>query len=201
MIRNIIFDMGNVLRSFSPEACVAPYIHDPQDAALVIEVLFGKDWADLDRGTTTYDDVLTRCKARLPERLHGPLSRIMDEWHLQMKTYPEMVDLVRRLKEKGYKLYLLSNASVRFSVYQPEEEVFSYFDGFIVSAFYQVVKPEPEIYQILFDTYRLIPSECFFIDDAPQNVEGGRAMGMPGHVHDGDLKTLMKKMDEMGIEY
>ena len=41
-----------------------------------------------------------------------------------------------------------------------------------------------------FSKYSLIPKECFFIDDKPCNIAAGQALGMPGHVFDGDMERL-----------
>lgn len=52
----------------------------------------------------------------------------------------------------------------------------------MISSEEKVVKPEPEIYQRLFDRYGLEPSECVFTDDREENIEGARRMGMDGIV-------------------
>ena len=45
-----------------------------------------------------------------------------------------------------------------------------------------MIKPDAGIYQCLFDKYILNPKECVFIDDRPENIEGGRKLGMEGIV-------------------
>ena len=199
MIKNIVFDMGNVLRTFDPILCISPYTEEEEDIELICSILFGHMWAELDRGTTTYDEVLAYCRGELPKRLHSVLETILARWHLHMPVDERMTEVVRKLKENGYGLYLLSNASVRFAEYQKETEVFSYFDGFVVSAFYKTVKPEPEIYRILFKLFKLNPSECFFIDDSPQNVAGGEATGMSGYTFDGDIDRMLARLAETGV--
>jgi putative hydrolase of the HAD superfamily len=199
MIRNIIFDMGNVLRDFAPMKCILPYING-EDALLIRDELFGKeDWYLLDRGDITYEELETRVKLRLPKRLHNTLDEIIAHWHEYMPEDLEMTELVKTLKANGYHIYLLSNASVRFTVYKDSFEALKYFDGAIISAFYNTVKPEEKIYRILFDTYKLKPEECFFIDDNRDNVEGGRKLGMNGHVFTGDKTALRAALCTQGI--
>ena len=199
MIRSIIFDMGNVLRDFSPMRSILPYVTGP-DAELIARELFGKEeWRGLDRGTITYGEAARLCKARIPQRLHGKVDEILDHWHEYMPEDPEMAEVCRRLKENGYRLYLLSNASVRFEAYRNEFQALKHFDGAIVSAFYQAVKPDEKIYRILFDTYSLKPEECFFVDDNPENVAAGRRLAMPGHVFTGDLNAMMADFAAYGI--
>ena len=75
MIRNIIFDMGNVLRRFEPELCIRHYAADANDAALLNQVVFGSaEWLMLDRGTITYEEAENRWAARLPEHLQMRIS-------------------------------------------------------------------------------------------------------------------------------
>jgi putative hydrolase of the HAD superfamily len=110
-----------------------------------------------------------------------------------------MLPVVVALKENGYRLYLLSNASVRFGEYRDSFKALRYFDGDVVSAFYQTVKPEEKIYRILFDKYDLKPEECFFIDDNSDNVQAGRRLGMEGHVFTGDIGALKADFTARGI--
>ncbi len=199
MIRNMIFDMGNVLRDFAPMRCILPYVQG-EDALLIREEMFGKEeWRMLDGGNITYEEAVSRCKRRLPERLHDTLDQIIAHWHEYMPEDPEMTEIVKALKQNGYRMYLLSNASVRFAVYKDRFEALKYFEGAIVSAFYHTLKPGEQIYRILFDTYRLKPEECFFIDDNKDNVDAGRKLGMEGHVFTGDKHALKAAFSAHGI--
>lgn len=199
MIRNIIFDMGNVLRDFAPMKCILPFIQG-EDALLIRDELFCREeWPLLDRGDISYEEITIRVKQRLPKRLHDTLDEIIANWHEYMPEDPEMTKLVKEMKASGYHMYLLSNASVRFTVYKDNFEALKYFDGEIISAFYHTMKPEEKIYRILFDTYHLKPEECFFIDDNPDNVEGGRKLGMDGHVFTGDKLALRAALLAQGV--
>lgn len=116
----------------------------------------------------------------------------LEHWHeYNLRPAAGMEELVCSLKNRGYRIYLLSNASHRLRVYETEIPGHQYFDGTIVSAEEKLLKPEPEIYERLFEKYGLFPEECFFIDDKPENVEGGKACGMDGYCFaDGDLEKL-----------
>ena len=74
------------------------------------------------------------------------------------------------------------------------------FDGVIISADHKLLKPEKEIYEKLYETFGLNPSECFFIDDVAANIEGAAATGMQGHCYcHGDLDILIADMKERNI--
>ena len=200
MIRNIIFDMGNVLRDFAPMKGILPYVDNEEDAQIIYREMFGgEEWRALDRGTVTYEEAVQKCKHRIPQRLHKPLDEIVAHWHEYMPEDPRMLPLVKALKENGYHLFLFSNASVRFAQYKDSFKALKYFDGDVVSAFYQTLKPEEKIYRILFNKYQLKPEECFFIDDNPDNVEAGRKLLMEGHVFTGDIQALLADLKTQGI--
>ena len=72
------------------------------------------------------------------------------------------------------------------------------FDGMLFSAEVKCIKPQKEMYQHLFDRFGLKPEECFFIDDLPSNIEGGRACGMDGYCFaDGNIEKLKAVLDKM----
>ena len=63
-----------------------------------------------------------------------------------------------------------------------------------------LVKPDIEIYQMLLDKYSLCASECVFLDDKQENVDGAEACGILGIVFT-NLKEAIYKLNCMGIEF
>ncbi len=113
-----------------------------------------------------------------------------------MKPLPDAREFVRDCKAAGYRVYILSNASDLFFTYFNNFSPLSDFDGAVISCQELLRKPEREIYQRLFDRYHLNPAECLFIDDREENVRGGEALGMKGHVFRNDYDVLR---DGLGI--
>ena len=114
-------------------------------------------------------------------------------------TFSPMADLVREVKGLGYGVYLCSNATSCVHQYFDRIPGSECFDGMIVSADYVMLKPQHEIYELLFETYSLTPSECFFIDDNPSNVEGALLLGMPGTVFFNDMARLRRELRQAGV--
>ena len=58
------------------------------------------------------------------------------------------------------------------------------------------IEADADIYQCLFTTYNLKPEECVFLDDRPENIEGGEKLGMRGIVFESyeDAKAKLEKM-------
>ena len=201
MIRNVVFDMGQVLIRWRPAVLTQRLgLSEEDDALLTRELFQNVEWVMLDRGVITPEEVTRRVCARLPERLHGTVARLTSSWwEIYLDPVPGMAELVGQLKAAGCGIYLLSNASVALRTYFPRIPGSAYFDGIMVSAEEKLVKPQPEIFRLLCDRFRLNPAECVFVDDSPANVESAILTGMDGLVFFGDAQRLRRELTEKGV--
>ena len=200
MIKNIVFDMGQVLVDFDPDFFVSHYAKDPEDIRLIRTAVFEtSEWTEIDRGTITEEDLIEPACARLPERLHGAATKLLLNWMDHMRIMDNILPLVRELKENGYSLYLLSNAGKKIHSLTPRITALQYFSGIFFSADHDCIKPDEEIYRKFFKEFSLDPRECYFIDDRADNVEAGRRLGMEGHCYEGDPDVLRAALQENGI--
>lgn len=192
MIKNIIFDMGNVLLDYDPNVSLDYFLEDEEDKTLIMKELFsGPEWVEGDLGFLTDEERYDHVKERIPEHLHPALKNCALEWHMCMKPIAGAKEFCSYVKSRGYKIYVLSNASNTFYDYFPERFApLSYFDGVVVSCDIHMIKPDRKIYQYLLDTYQLVPEECFFIDDRPENIEGAQDVGMNGMIFEGDFQAV-----------
>jgi putative hydrolase of the HAD superfamily len=201
MIRNIVFDMGQVMIRFDPEMFMdRAGIYDPDDRKLIRNELFRSvEWAQMDEGTLTEETAEPTILNRIPERLKETVRELLYNWAFPREQIPGMEDLVRRLKETGYGIWLLSNASAMQPKYWQKVPVSRYFDGTMISCDVKVVKPSREIYRLFTEKFILKAEECLFIDDAPANVAGAIACGWQGIVFHGDADELERKMIASGV--
>ncbi len=200
MIKNIIFDMGNVLLRFDRNAFLDAVGVQGEDRKLLLNnVYVTLEWARMDRGSMTEAEAAQSMCLRLPERLHEKVHLLVDNWDRPIIPVEGMAQLVKELKEAGYRIYLLSNASVRQHEYWPRIPGSEYFDGTLISADEKLVKPQPEIYRLLFDRFSLKAEECFFIDDSPANIEGAFYCGMPGAIFCDGVTALRRDLRAAGI--
>ena len=200
MIRNIIFDMGQVLIRFDRDAFIRRLNISGEDARLLLnEVFLSLEWVRLDWGSMTDEEAVRAVCRRLPAHLHEAARQLITSWDKPLLPIEGMAELLKDLKTRGYRLYLLSNASFRQHEYWPNVPGYELFDGTLISCDIGHIKPEPEIYQALCDKFDLKPEECFFIDDAPVNVEGAIRCGMEGAVFYGDAEELRAVLNRMGF--
>ena len=200
-IKNVIFDMGGVLLRFDREYFLtAAGVAEADRKLLLNNVYLSVEWARMDRGSMTEAEAAESMCRHVPGRLHEKVHELVDRWDRPILPIEGMAQLVRELKEAGYGIYLLSNASYRQHEYWPRVPGNEYFDGTLISADVKLVKPEAEVYRLLYKTFSLVPEECVFIDDSTQNIEGAERTGMAGIVFHGDAQELRERLAELGVK-
>jgi len=200
MIKNILFDMGNVLIRFDRKVFLDRLDISPADKQLLLrEVFLSVEWVQMDRGTKNEATALESMYKRIPEHLHSAAEELVCRWDEPMLPIEGMYELVEELKAKGYGIYLLSNASIRQHDYWPRIPASRFFDGKLISADVNVIKPQPEIYDLCLKKFGLNAQECFFIDDVPGNIEGALCQGIAGAVFHADVKLLRQQLRSAGI--
>lgn len=201
MIKNLVFDMGNVLVGHDGMGVCQHFIEDVWDRERVFTSVFvSPEWVMLDMGVIPEEQAIDQMCRRLPERLHDTVRLCMREWHKYcMTTVTEMAPLIRRLKAAGYGIYLCSNANTRLlECYQDVLPAVDCFDGILFSTEVKCMKPQKEIYEHFFARFGLRPEECFFVDDLQLNIDGAKSCGMDGYCFaDRDVARLTKKLEEL----
>lgn len=194
MIKNIVFDMGNVLLRYDPEVPLQMFCATEEERSAIRKELFeGPEWVEGDLGTITNDMKYERVKVRIPLHMHAALKRCVYEWRVCIEPVRGALAFCEYARKKGCGLYVLSNASDEFYEYFPIFSPFDYFDGIVISSDVHMVKPDVRIYRHLMEKYRLSPEECLFLDDTEENVAGARQAGMQGMVFRGDYEEVKNR--------
>ena len=201
MIKNILFDMGNVLIHFDRKVFLDRLeVTEAEKQLLLREVFLSVEWVQMDRGTLREETAEPLMCQRLPEHLHSAVHSLVSLWDEPMLPVAGMAELVEELKARGYGIYLLSNASLRQHAYWPKIPGWQCFDGKVISADEKVMKPHPDYYRIALERFGLKPEECFFIDDVPANIEGAQFCGIPGAVFHKDVPLLRSQLRAAGVD-
>lgn len=200
MIKNVIFDFGQVMVRFEPAYMVGRYVSDPADAALLEQVLFDRlYWDRLDDGSISDAEVVEACRTRIPERLWAVAEQIHYDWIYNIPEIEGMCALVAELKSRGVRLFLLSNISKYFAAHAHEIPCLAPFEQCFYSAVCGKIKPEPAAFWNVCSTCDIAPGETLFVDDNQKNIVGAEACGLRGYLFDGDAAALRRYLRERGV--
>lgn len=194
MIKNIVFDLGNVLLKDSPSIVLENLKLKSNEYQNLRK--FFENWKELDLGNETLEDHIKQCKFDI--QLDKEKENLLLNYYKYRPFNNEMLELMDSLKHNGYNIFILSNNNKEAYEYLKKLPMFKCVDGWIVSCNCNVVKPNKEIYLILFKTFNVRPEECYFIDDNIKNIEVAKKLGMKGFVFDniclknGELTEDMK---------
>jgi putative hydrolase of the HAD superfamily len=181
MIKNVVFDIGNVFVRWSPPEVIrrcfdlAPDSAENREYTMLLRTPL---WLRLNRGE------LTQAEAELAYQAeHGLTQEQAAALLFHAMDHQELVDgteaIARRLQAAGYPLFALTD-NVREIVahLKSRYEFWELFDGAVVSAEVGMLKPHAGIFRHLIDTFGLEPAETVFFDDVQANVDGARHVGL-----------------------
>jgi putative hydrolase of the HAD superfamily len=121
----------------------------------------------------------------------------VDPQDAQVKAIADVEHAIEKLK-KRYTLAILSNTSSGSpAIHLNELGLQIHFDHFFFSLHTGHRKPEPDAYLHACTSMKLLSEECAYIDDALENVEGAKEIGMQGIHYDGSesMIDVLKKHD------
>jgi putative hydrolase of the HAD superfamily len=196
MIKNIIFDLGNVLISFRPSEYFDKKNYPAAIKRTILTEIFGsKEWLMLDNGDITTQEAIDAI-AKSSSLNKEEITHIFNLRTDLMFPLDSNIKLLPELKKRGFRLYFLSNFPLDiFEEVQTGYFFFRYFDGGLISAEAKSSKPDPGIYKILMEKYSLLAEECIFIDDIEKNVKTAESIGMKGIFTNGSLE-ISKDIEE-----
>lgn len=180
----VVFDVGNVLYGWDPESFLVRQIADDEARLRFVEETdlyawhesldggrpYGEAAAELNEKFPHYAEVIAAWSDSFGETITGPV--------------PGTHEIVAELDSKGVPLFAITNFSADFwpPFHARERAFFDRFQGIVVSGEVKLLKPDPAIYYLALDRFRLRPAEALFVDDRQINVEGALAVGMQAHL-------------------
>lgn len=189
MIKNLIFDFGNVVVRFDPKYMASLVSDNEEDTEILVKTVFNKKtFEETDRGLISLEEHKNIVLPEVPEHLKEKAVRLLTDWYQMLPIYEGMEELILAAKKAGYKIYILSNINSHFKDNAHKVQILQMFDGTVFSSEIRFIKPEREIYEYLLKKYSLIAKECMFIDDRLINVEGAENVGIKGYLFENAYK-------------
>jgi 2-haloacid dehalogenase len=196
----VIFDLGGVLIDWNPR-----YLY---------RKLFGGDDAAMEHFLATVcthewnrgQDAGRRFAegAALLKAAHPDMAELIDAYGArfgEMMSGPidRSVAILAELRERGTPIYGLTNFSAEtYPAAVARFEFLRWFRGVVVSGDVKAIKPDPEIFDVLLDTYAIDPHRAVFIDDVPANANAANALGIHG-IHFTTPEALRAELVALGL--
>lgn len=199
MIETVIFDIGNVLVDFCWEKHFkSKGLTGQKLEALADATVRSQTWYLFDQGIYTDEEILEMLIQNAPS-LEKEIRMIFENLSGTIEPYDYAKNWILELKEKGYKVLLLSNFSEKaFHECKEKMDFVKYADGGILSYREKLIKPNPQIYETLIERYSLVPEKCVFLDDTEKNLKEAEKFGIHTILFTSREKAL-KELRELGV--
>ncbi len=105
------------------------------------------------------------------------IQNLIEKYHTKKFLNVELIEIIKDLKKKNYKIGLMSNYSATLRDKLVKQNIIDLFDEIIISAEVGYQKPQPEIFKILSGKLGVDINELLFIDDTEKSLEGAEGIG------------------------
>lgn len=197
MIKNIVFDIGNVLVDFRLKEFLAEKGFDaPMIKRLLKASVMSPYWEQFERADITEEEAM-RAFVSLDPEIEEELNKAFSNIQGMLTIREYAVSWIRSLKEAGFRVYYLSNYSKKaYDECRDSLAFMKYTDGGFLSFQQRMTKPDPQMYTRFLEHFRLVPQESVFIDDTEQNVAVAERMGFRGIVFR-SYEDAIKRLKEL----
>ena len=183
-LMDIILDMGNVLLEWNKDKILRGVVKTEKDYMILDKAIFQSGlWERLDLGTLTREELVLKVVSMIGSIYQEKVQEVVWNWPSYIEIYTEVFPLLARLKEKGHRIFVLSNTSPVF--YELLEEPLSplneILDGFVLSCDIKAIKPDPKMFEEILHKYQLDPVTCIFLDDVKDNTKMAESLGIKAY--------------------
>ena len=200
-MKNLVFDMGNVLIEWNSEKILQAITDDRKLQNLLRKEVFETGlWVQTDEGVKTREEMIEIVTAKIGEEYRNEITQLSRYWYKYVDVYTKVQDRIIELSKNGYNIYILSNTAYTFydlvkEGYLPAASIAK---GIVLSCEEKVLKPNEKIYNILLERYNLDPHDTMFFDDLSENIWGAARCGINGFVveNERELLTYLDKLRE-----
>ena len=200
-MKNLVFDMGNVLIEWNSEKILQAITDDRKLHNLLRKEVFETGlWVQTDEGVKTREEMIEIVTAKIGEEYRNEITQLSRYWYKYVDVYTKVQDRIIELSKNGYNIYILSNTAYTFydlvkEGYLPAASIAK---GIVLSCEEKVLKPNEKIYNILLERYNLDPHDTMFFDDLSEKIWGAACCGINGFVveNERELLTYLDKLRE-----
>ena len=202
-MKNIIFDFGGIILTVKMKEIVKKFTDSKEKQEFLLDnVVNSPEWIEyglIDTGYITKEDFINLVNDRTNNIHKDLVEDFINNYINHVYVDDKIIELIKNLKEQGYKIYLLSNTQ-KYSYEKFIKDIEYLFDGITLSFKEHLLKPYNAIYERLIDKYNLVPEESLFIDDREDNISTANKYGIKGRkVERNSLEDIKKVLKEYNI--
>ena len=202
-MKNIIFDFGGIILTVKMKEIVKKFTDSKEKQEFILNnVVNSPEWIEyglIDTGYITKEDFINLVNDRTNNIHKDLVEDFINNYINHVYVDDKIIELIKDLKEQGYKIYLLSNTQ-KYSYEKFIKDIEYLFDGITLSFKEHLLKPYNAIYERLIDKYNLVPEESLFIDDREDNISTANKYGIKGRkVERNSIEDIKKVLQEYNI--
>ncbi len=201
MIKNIVFDIGNVLVDFRLKEFLAEKGFDaPMIKRLLKASVLSPYWEQFERADITEKEAM-EAFVHMDPQIEAELNKAFCNIRGMLTIRSYAVDWVKNLKKAGYRVYYFSNYSKKaYDECRDSLAFMEYTDGGFLSFQERMTKPDPQMYTDFLERFHLLAQESVFIDDTAQNVAVAEKFGFHGIVFQ-SYEDASRRLEALGVKY
>ena len=202
MIKNIVFDLGDVVYIFNCPEYLRSISRDKEEFEFLKSITFrSDDWYKYDLGLYTNNEITEIFASKVNDvRQKNIIREFMNNWTDYLVTNEKIVSLISNLREKGYGTYVLSNSPFELTDVIKNRGLDKIFDGIVYSCNEHLNKPDKALFDILLDKYDLKSEECAFLDDREDCCKTAESIGIKAICYNyNNHEKALEELKEIGI--
>ena len=174
-----LFDLGGVFFDWDPNYFFKNVFDDDEERKYFLNEVCNDQWnLQQDAGRSIAEAEL-QLIPKFPHYENKIKMYYKNHRKMIRGTFEEPIEVLRQLKDKNYKCYVLSNWSAETFVGMTDDYPFlQSFNGLLISGEDNLMKPDAAIYELAISRFNLIPQETVFIDDKLENIEAAKNLNL-----------------------
>ncbi|HEY9292069.1 MAG TPA: HAD-IA family hydrolase [Microlunatus sp.] len=194
----VVFDLGGVVLRWEPERAYQQVMPADQVGEFMDEICFD-DWNRRHDAGQAWDEGEAELISRLPQR-RDEIEAYRRYFDLTITgMVPGTGAIMAELEQAGVRLLALTNWSA--DLFRPTRRRFGLlnrFEGIVVSGEESIAKPDPRLFQIVFERYRVDPQRAIFVDDSDHNCNTAADLGMET-IRFADAAAARDRLTELAV--
>lgn len=179
-MKTYLFDIGNVLLAFDFTPALSSLLGKNPSPTALAQIIERKD--EFESGKIETTPYIQWASELLDFK--GDEEQFKEAWRDIFTPITGTWELAKQLKSEGHRLMLYSNTNAIHAPFCLETyDIFEIFDHAVFSHEIGAIKPHSEFFTRSFEKFNIDPTQTYYIDDMPENIEAGKSHGLESFLY------------------